>query len=101
LVVVKRNSNALTWLINLVKIINLLFIKLFATIFLIIVSIFLIASILLQSGKSAGLSGEIAGGASTIWGKNKGRSYEGLLEKLTSASAVLFIVLSLILAAIE
>lgn len=75
--------------------------KLFATIFLIIVSIFLIASILLQSGKSAGLSGEIAGGASTIWGKNKGRSYEGLLEKLTSASAVLFIVLSLILAAIE
>jgi len=74
--------------------------KLVATILLILVSIFLIASILLQSGKSAGLSGEIAGGAETIWGKNKSRSYEGLLEKLTSASAVLFIVLSLILAAL-
>lgn len=74
--------------------------KLVATILLIVASLILIASILLQSGKSAGLSGEIAGGAETIWGKNKSRSYEGLLEKLTSAAAVLFIILSLILAAL-
>ncbi|HBH13137.1 MAG TPA: preprotein translocase subunit SecG [Clostridiales bacterium] len=73
--------------------------KLFATIILIIASLVLIASILLQSGKSAGLSGEIAGGAESIWGKNKGRSYEGLLEKLTTVSAVLFIVVSLALSA--
>ena len=45
--------------------------KLFASIILIIASLVLIASILLQSGKSAGLSGEIAGGAESIWGKNK------------------------------
>ena len=73
--------------------------KLFASIILIIASLVLIASILLQSGKSAGLSGEIAGGAESIWGKNKGRSYEGLLEKLTTISAVLFIVVSLVLSA--
>lgn len=74
--------------------------KLFASIILIIASLVLIASILLQSGKSAGLSGEIAGGAESIWGKNKGRSYEGLLEKLTTVSAVLFIVVSLVLSAL-
>jgi preprotein translocase subunit SecG len=75
--------------------------KTFASILLIAASLMLIASILLQSGKSAGLSGEIAGGAESIWGKNKGRSYEGLLEKLTTISAVLFIVITLILAAIQ
>jgi preprotein translocase subunit SecG len=75
--------------------------KLFATILLIIASLVLIASILLQSGKSAGLSGEIGGGAEAIWGKNKGRSYEGMLEKLTTISAGLFIVMSLILTALQ
>lgn len=75
--------------------------KLFATILLIVASLVLIASILLQSGKSAGLSGEIAGGAESIWGKNKGRSYEGMLEKLTTVSAGLFIVMSLILTALQ
>lgn len=68
---------------------------------LIIASLFLIASILLQSGKSAGLSGEIAGGAESIWGKNKGRSFEGKLEKATAISAIVFLISSLILAAID
>jgi len=70
-------------------------------IFLIIASLFLIASILLQSGKQAGMSGEIAGGAESIWGKNKGRSYEGKLEKATAISAVVFLIASLILVAIQ
>ncbi|MEL7646615.1 MAG: preprotein translocase subunit SecG [Sedimentibacter sp.] len=70
-------------------------------IFLIIASLILIASILLQSGKSAGLSGEIAGGAESIWGKNKGRSYESKLEKATAASAIIFVIASLILVAIQ
>lgn len=74
---------------------------LFFTILLLIASIILIASILLQSGKSAGLSGEIAGGAEKIWGKNKGRSYEGMLEKATTISAGVFVIASLILAAIQ
>lgn len=70
-------------------------------ILLIIASLFLIASILLQSGKQAGMSGEVAGGAESIWGKNKGRSYEGKLEKATTVSAIVFLVASLILTAIQ
>mgnify|MGYP005829863677 CR=1 FL=1 len=65
-------------------------------ILLIIASLVLIASILLQSGKSAGMSGEIAGGAESIWGKNKGRSFEGKLEKATTISAIIFVIASLI-----
>jgi preprotein translocase subunit SecG len=70
-------------------------------ILLIIASLILIASILLQSGKSAGMSGEILGGAESIWGKNKGRSYEGKLEKATTISAIVFVIASLILVAIK
>lgn len=70
-------------------------------ILLIIASLTLIASILLQSGKSAGMSGEIAGGAESIWGKNKGRSYEGKLEKATAISAVIFVVASLALVVLQ
>jgi preprotein translocase subunit SecG len=70
-------------------------------ILLIIASLILIASILLQSGKSAGMSGEITGGAESIWGKNKGRSYEGKLEKATAAAAIIFVVASLILVALQ
>jgi len=70
-------------------------------IFLIIASLILIASILLQSGKSAGMSGEIAGGAESIWGKNRGRSYEGKLEKLTTISAITFMVASLALIVLQ
>lgn len=70
-------------------------------IFLILASLVLIASILLQSGKSAGMSGEIAGGAESIWGRNKGRSFEGKLEKLTSVSAIVFLIASLILVALQ
>lgn len=75
--------------------------ELIVRIFLIIASLILIASILLQSGKSAGMSGEIAGGAESLWGRNKGRSYEGKLEKLTTASAIIFVVASLVLIVIQ
>jgi preprotein translocase subunit SecG len=70
-------------------------------ILLIIASLVLIGSILLQSGKSAGISGEIAGGAESIWGKNKGRSFEGKLEKTTTVSAIIFVIASLVLVAIQ
>ena len=61
-----------------------------------IVSIALTVIVLMQEGKQAGL-GAIAGAAETYWGKNKGRSMEGLLEKLTRIIAVLFIVSSIVL----
>ena len=62
----------------------------------IIVCIALIAIVLLQEGKSAGL-GAIAGGAETYWGKNKGRSMEGALVKATKFLVAAFIVLAAIL----
>ena len=64
-------------------------------ILIIISSIVLIASILFQSGNSAGLSGSIAGGAEQLFGKKKSKGYDALLEKVTIVGAVLFILLSL------
>ncbi len=60
-------------------------------------SIVLIASVLLQSGNSAGLSGSIAGGAEQLFGKKKSKGYEAILEKITTVGAVLFVVLSLVI----
>lgn len=62
-----------------------------------IVSVVLILSVLLQEGNSDGLSGSIAGGAEQLFGEKRGRGYQGMLEKITCVSAVLFIVLSLVL----
>ena len=62
----------------------------------IIVCIFLTVVILLQEGKSAGL-GAISGAADTYWGKNKGRSMEGVLVKLTRLGVILFLVLAAVL----
>ena len=53
--------------------------------------------ILLQEGKQAGLTGAISGAADSYWGKNKGRSMEGKLEKITKVCVVVFFVLSIIL----
>lgn len=66
------------------------------TIVFIIIGIALTVIILLQEGKSAGL-GAISGAADTYWGKNKGRSMEGMLVKLTRALVILFILLSVVL----
>ena len=62
----------------------------------IIICIALTVIILLQEGKSAGL-GAISGEADTYWGKNKGRSMEGMLVKITKILVVLFIVISAVL----
>lgn len=66
-----------------------------------IVSLALIASILLQSSNSDGLSGSIGGGAEQLFGKKKSKGYEALLEKVTAIGAVLFIVLSLVIVTME
>ncbi|HWR29211.1 MAG TPA: preprotein translocase subunit SecG [Negativicutes bacterium] len=50
-----------------------------------IISIALIAVVVLQSGKSAGLSGAIAGGAETLFGGKK----KGMDELLTKATMIL------------
>jgi preprotein translocase subunit SecG len=66
-----------------------------------VASLILIASILLQSGKSAGLSGAIGGGAEQLFGKKKSKGYEALLNKVSTGGAIVFILCSLILVAIE
>ncbi len=71
-------------------------VKIALEILFIIVCIALTVIILMQEGKSAGL-GAIAGAAETYWGKNKGRSMEGMLVKLTRVLVVLFIVISAVL----
>lgn len=62
------------------------------TVLYVIDCIALLVVVLMQEGKQQGL-GAIAGVADTYWGKNKGRSAEGTLIKLTKLMAVLFIVL--------
>ena len=70
--------------------------KIVLTIIFILVCIMLVVLVLMQEGMSAGL-GSISGAAETYWGKNKGRSMEGLLVKITKVLAVLFIVLAAVL----
>ncbi len=63
----------------------------------ILLALALIVIVLLQSGKQAGLSGSIAGGAETFFGKNKGRTIDALLSKFTSVAAIAFLVTSVAL----
>ena len=65
----------------------------------IIISVVMSVIILMQEGKQNGLSGSLGGGqsADTYWSKNKGRSMEGALVKITRVMAVLFMVLAVVL----
>ncbi len=60
-------------------------------------AVFLIAVVLLQSGKSAGLSGAISGGAETFFSKGKAKSMDAKLAKMTKWVALVFVVLTLVL----
>ena len=71
--------------------------KVILTVVFLIISLALIVIVLLQEGKSAGLTGSISGAAETFWGKNKGRSREGIMIKVTVVLGALFIILGLIL----
>ena len=63
-------------------------------IILAIVSVVLIISILGQSSNSAGLSGSIGGGAEQLFGKKKSQGYDGILSRISTVAAILFIVIS-------
>ncbi|MCR4841175.1 MAG: preprotein translocase subunit SecG [Lachnospiraceae bacterium] len=62
-----------------------------------IVCVAIVVLVLMQEGKSEGLSGTINGVADTYWGKNKGRSIEGTLSKITVVLSILFFALSVVL----
>lgn len=63
-------------------------------VFLILVSVILIAIVLMQKSREGGLSGAIAGGSDTFFGKNKGRTNEARLAKITRYIAIVFFVLA-------
>lgn len=65
--------------------------KLFLGILLLVMSIFLVIAVLMQNGKSKRLSGSIAGGAETFFGKAKSRTIDAVLSKVTTVVAILFV----------
>ena len=70
--------------------------RIILTILFIIVSIAIIVLVLMQEGKSSGL-GALSGAAESYWGKNKARTMQGTLVKLTKICGVLFMVLAIVL----
>lgn len=67
------------------------------TVVQVIFSLVLVAVVMLQSGKSAGLSGAIAGGADTFLSKNKAKSVDAKLARWTKWVAIAWVVLTLVL----
>ena len=67
------------------------------TIIQVICGLAVIAVVMLQSGKSAGLSGAIAGGADTFLSKNKAKSADARLARMTKWVAVVFMILTLVI----
>ena len=67
------------------------------TVIQVIFSLAIIAVVMLQSGKSAGLSGAIAGAADTFLSKNKAKSLDAKLAKMTKWVAILWVLLTLAL----
>ena len=72
-------------------------VQLILTIITVICALFLIAVVLLQSGKSAGLSGAIAGVADTFMAKNKAKSWDAKLAKMTKWVAIGFMILTFVI----
>lgn len=72
--------------------------ELFLKVLLVFLSVSMITVVLLQKGKSAGLSGAITGGAEHLFGKQKARGIDLLLVRVTAGLAVGFMLVSLLLA---
>ena len=75
--------------------------KLAITVLQVILSLALIAVVMLQSGKSAGLSGAIAGGADTFLSKNKAKSLDAKLAKATKWVAIAWVLVTLALCVVQ
>ena len=70
--------------------------RLLVTIVYIVVCVLLVIVVLMQEGKNSGL-GTLSGSSDTYWTRNKGRSAEGILVKITRVASVIFVLLSLLL----
>lgn len=62
----------------------------------IIVSLVIIAAVLMQQGRRAGVNGVISGGADTFLSKNKARTVDAVLARWTKYVAILFFVLAIV-----
>lgn len=72
--------------------------KIVLTVVFLVLCIALVIMILIQKGKSAGLTGSIGGsGADTFWGQNKNRSFEGKIDRATKIAVGAFLVVALLL----
>jgi preprotein translocase subunit SecG len=76
------------------------FLEILVNVILILSSLVMIVTVLLQSGQAQGL-GAIAGGAETFFGKNKARSVEGKLALITKIAAGVFVAMSLLMVIIS
>ena len=74
-------------------------VKIALLILIVLLSIVMVLIVLLQPGNSEGL-GAISGGAETFFGKNKAKTLEGRLKKLTIVVAVALVVLCIVYAII-
>ncbi len=63
---------------------------------MILLAIFLVVAVLMQSGKDNRLSGTIAGGAETFFGKTRGKTIDRVLSKATTIVSIIFVVLVLL-----
>ena len=72
-------------------------IKTILTVIQVLLAIFLIVVVLLQEGKTSGLSGAISGGADTFLAKNKAKTWDARLAKITKWVAIAFMILTLVL----
>ena len=75
-------------------------VKLIMTVIQLLGALFLIAVVLLQSGKSAGIAGAISGGMDTFLSKNKAKGWDAKLARATKWIAIAFMVLTLVLSLI-
>lgn len=66
-------------------------------IILLVMAVFLTVAVLAQSGKDKNLSGAIAGGADTFFGKTKGNTIDKLLSKITAAVGVIFTLIVIVM----
>ena len=63
----------------------------------VIAAVAIIVVVLLQDSRKSGLSGSIAGGAETFFGKNKAKGMDAKLALITKICAIVFVVLSIVM----
>lgn len=62
-----------------------------------VISVILTIIVMMQEGKGGGLTSSISGSTETYWSKNKGKSKEAVLMKVTIVIGVIFMLLALFL----